>query len=102
MATAVHAATRACLFCDLVGSHTDTCRMARPTRPDHLAATMDALRRLDLHLVDPETGLLARGILTRAIAHLETSLLEHLTGQGYVRRRRVTDYRSEPLELATR
>jgi len=80
----------ACVFCDLVNSHTETCRMARPSRPDHLAATTDALRRLELHLKESD-GPLASGILTRAIQHLETSLLEHLTGQGYVRRRRVTD-----------
>jgi len=42
-------------------------------------ATLDAIRRLDLQLADCE-GPVARGIVTRAIAHLEAASVELLTG----------------------
>jgi hypothetical protein len=47
-------------------------------RQDPLA-TLDAIRRLDLHLVDCD-GPIARGIVSRAIRYLEADLRLQLTG----------------------
>ena len=41
--------------------------------------TLAAIRQLDLHICDCE-GEVARGIVRRAIGHLEQSLQVHLTG----------------------
>lgn len=50
----------------------------RPS-PVRLADTLDAIDRLELQLTDCD-GPVARGIVQRAVAHLEASLLQHLTG----------------------
>jgi hypothetical protein len=44
-----------------------------------LPSTLAAIKSLDLQLCDCD-GVVARGVVTRAIAHLDTSLLLHLTG----------------------
>lgn len=76
-----------CTFCGELATHQVDCRMAvRPPLPDTMAATLTTIQRLDLHLVDCD-GALARGIVLRAIAHLEVSLLEYLTGPDGYRRR---------------
>jgi hypothetical protein len=51
--------------------------LASSSRP--IDATLDAIRWLDRQLADCE-GPVARGIVARAIAHLEAALLAHLTG----------------------
>lgn len=47
-------------------------------RPNPLA-TLDAIRRLELHLTECD-GPVARGIVLRAITYLETDLRLQLTG----------------------
>jgi hypothetical protein len=42
-------------------------------------ATLDAIRRLERHLVDCD-GPIARGIITRAMQYLEADLRRQLTG----------------------
>lgn len=57
-----------------------------PSRPDQdPLSTLATINRLDAQLGDCDHAL-ARGIVTRAIAHLERDLLVHLTGPDHHQR----------------
>ena len=63
-----------------------------------LPSTLAAIKSLDLQLCDCD-GVVARGVVTRAIAHLDASLILHLTGPHTppTSRRRPTNW--QPYEV---